>query len=253
MGGDEAPDARLTGLRVMVAGATGKTGRLVVEKLLAKGVPVVAFARNAARAERELPVGVEVLQGDVTQYDSVARAYAGCNAVICCTGSRPGPLDPVGPFTVDFQGTANLVAAAKNAEASCKAFVLVSSIGADDILFPLNLAWGVLFWKKRGEEALQRSGLRHTVVRPGGLLDKSGSSKRGGGRRRPAGKRITMAPAGTFGLPPKEAPGSILRAQVADVAIAALVEDAAAGKVVELSVAKGAAGDLGDAFARVGF
>lgn len=45
--------------------------------------------------------------------------------------------------------------------------VLVTSVGADELLFPLNLLWGVLFWKKRAEEALQRSGLDYTIVRPG--------------------------------------------------------------------------------------
>lgn len=48
--------------------------------------------------------------------------------------------------------------------------VQVSSIGADDVLNPLNLFWGVLFWKKRAEEELQRSGLDYTIVRPGGAL-----------------------------------------------------------------------------------
>jgi hypothetical protein len=62
---------------------------------------------------------------------------------------RPA-LDPTGPFRVDFIGTKNLVAAAR--AANVKHYVLVTSIGADDLFFPLNLAWGVLFWKKRGEE-----------------------------------------------------------------------------------------------------
>ncbi len=48
-----------------------------------------------------------------------------------------------------------------------KKVVLVTSIGCDDPLFPLNLYWGVLFWKKQGEVALQRSGLDYTIVRPG--------------------------------------------------------------------------------------
>lgn len=42
-----------------------------------------------------------------------------------------------------------------------------NSSGADDPLFPLNLAWGVLFWKKRAEEEIQRSGMEYTIVRPG--------------------------------------------------------------------------------------
>lgn len=45
--------------------------------------------------------------------------------------------------------------------------VLVTSVGTDAPFFPLNLLWGVLFWKKRAEEALQRSGLDYTIIRPG--------------------------------------------------------------------------------------
>ena len=232
---------------MLVAGATGGTGRLVVEELLREGVPVVALARSAEKARRDLPPEVEVVEGDVTQFSSVARAYSGCNAVVCCTGSRPGPLEPAGPFAVDYAGTANLVAAARNDSGGCRSFVLVSSVGADELFFPLNLAWGVLFWKKRGEEALQRSGLRYTVVRPGGLTDGGRGKGRGRGGGKGKGKgRVTMAPAGTYGLPPaKEAPGSILRAQVAAVAAAALVEEAAAGKVVELAVSRPAAAGAG--------
>jgi uncharacterized protein YbjT (DUF2867 family) len=48
--------------------------------------------------------------------------------------------------------------------------VLVTSVGTDSPFFPLNLLWGVLFWKKRAEEALQRSGLDYTIIRPGGVL-----------------------------------------------------------------------------------
>jgi uncharacterized protein YbjT (DUF2867 family) len=51
--------------------------------------------------------------------------------------------------------------------AGVKKIVLVTSIGVDDPFFPLNLFWGVLFWKKRGEEAVQRSGIDYTIVRPG--------------------------------------------------------------------------------------
>ena len=105
---------------------------------------------------------------------------------------RPA-LDPSGLFRVDFIGNANLVAAASRA-GSVRHFVLVTSIGADDLLFPLNLAWGVLFWKKRGEEALQRSGLRHTIVRPGGL------------RSEGAAAPVVLRPGGTFGLRERSPP-----------------------------------------------
>jgi hypothetical protein len=44
---------------------------------------------------------------------------------------------------VDFSGTANLVALAK--QRGLRKFVLITSIGTDDLINPLNLFWGVLF------------------------------------------------------------------------------------------------------------
>ena len=103
-----------------------------------------------------------------------------------------------------------------------KHFTLVTSIGADQLLFPLNLAWGVLFWKKLGEEELQRSGLRHTIVRPGGL------------RSQGAPAPVVVKAGGSYGLPPRPAPsGSILRSQVAELCVASLTAPAAANAVVE--------------------
>lgn len=102
------------------------------------------------------------------------------------------------------QGTLNLIAAAVHT--GTPHFVLLSAIGVEDAMpNPLNLFWGTHFWKKRAEEALVRSGLTYTIVRPGpnaddipanakgplfGLLPKS---ERGVGS-------VVMRPAGTFGM-----------------------------------------------------
>lgn len=61
-------------------------------------------------------------------------------AVIVTSGAND-KADPLGPFNVDYNGNLNLIAAAK--AAGVKHFVLVTSIGTDDILNPLNLFWGV--------------------------------------------------------------------------------------------------------------
>lgn len=65
----------------------------------------------------------------------------------------------------------------------------------------------ILFWKKRAEEALQRSGLKHTVVRPGGLKSRLSPGESTAGN-------IVMGRAGTYGFPPLQKSGSILRSQV---------------------------------------
>lgn len=65
----------------------------------------------------------------------------------------------------------------------------------------------ILFWKKRAEEALQRSGLPYTVVRPGGLKSKLSPGESSAGS-------IVMGRPGTYGFPPLQKSGSILRSQV---------------------------------------
>ena len=155
------------------------------------------------------------------------------NALVICTGARDFFTDPAAPFSVDFAGTANLVAAAKNSGSTFKRVVLVTSIGADDLINPLNLFWGVLFWKKRGEEALQRSGLPYTIVRPGGLKSKLPPGETDAGF-------IVAKPPGTYGVPPLRKAGSILRSQVAEVCVESLVTPAADGRVLEIIAERGA-------------
>ncbi|GFR44074.1 hypothetical protein Agub_g5234 [Astrephomene gubernaculifera] len=182
--------------KVLVAGATGGTGN--------NGAG--GTTHSTAAPTGPLAAEVEEVWGDVTQYGSLPPAMEGCTAVVCCTGARDAS-DPLGPFNVDYQGTLNLIAAAK--QLGVRHFVLVSSIGADDLLNPLNLFWGVLFWKKRAEAELQRSGLPYTIVRPGGLKSKLKQGESAGS--------IVMAAPGTFGFPPGKKSGSILRSQVGPV------------------------------------
>lgn len=226
-------DQRFEGMKVLVAGATGGVGRAVVKQLAAQGIAVRALVRDGVKAAGMLPKaseGVEIVEGDVYKFSTVAKAMAGCNAVICATGPTDR-LNPLGPYTVDCEGTKNLVAAA--AQKGVSKFVLVTSIGCDDPLFPLNLYWGVLFWKKQGEVALQRSGLDYTIVRPGGLLNEPRSGQKAG--------NVVMGGPDAYGLPPRKQPGSILRSQVAEVCVSALVDPAASRKLVEIIAEQSAA------------
>ena len=110
----------------------------------------------------------------------------------------------------------NVVEASK--AAGVKQMVLVSSIGTDEpIANPANIFWGILFWKKRAEEHLQRSGLPYTIVRPGGLVtdevDMKDSKKRRKGKKSSGKGAVVMGRAGTYGFPPKKS-GAVLRSTV---------------------------------------
>jgi len=223
-----AADERYKGIKVLVVGAGGGVGKAVCSQLSAQGIPVRAFVRDAVRASSSLPSaaqGVELIEGDVYKYETVARALGGGGFTAVINASGPTDrFNPLAPFQVDYQGTQNLVAAA--AQAGVQKFVQVSSIGADDPLFPLNAFWGVLFWKKQGELAVQRSGLDYTIIRPGGLLNAPRTGK--------GEAHVVVAGPDSFGLPPRRMPGSVLRSQVAEGCVAALVEPAATNKILEV-------------------
>ena len=158
---------------VLVAGATGGTGRAVVTNLQAQGYRVRAFVRDEGKARVVLGDDIEYVTGDVRQIDTIRPAVAGVTHVISAIGSsRTDPAN--NPEAVDYMGVKNLADA--SAEAGVRQFVLVSSTGATQEDHFLNKNFdNILNWKFKGEEALRASGVPYTVVRPGGLVNTPGN------------------------------------------------------------------------------
>lgn len=219
-------------MKTFVAGATGETGRRIVEELVQRNIPTRVLVRDADSAREILPPAAEIVVGDVTQPESFSEAIGGCTVLICATGARPS-FDFTGPLRVDYFGTKNLVDAAK--ANNIEHFVFVSSLCVSQLFHPLNLFWLVLFWKKQAEDYLQKSGLTYTIVRPGGLRNQDSSD------------RIVMSGADTL------FEGSIPRRKVAFTCIEALSQPAARNKIVEI-VAREEADDrsFAELFASVG-
>lgn len=161
--------------RVLVAGATGKTGQHIVAQLLENGYEVRALVRNADTAAEKLDPQVDLAVGDVTKPESLAAAFSGVARIISAigAGAKEGPNSPE---FVDYAGNNNLVDAAR--EANVRQFVLVSSMGVTHEDHVLNKIFGnVLIWKLKGEDYLRSSGINYTIVRPGGLHDKPGGEQ----------------------------------------------------------------------------
>lgn len=157
---------------VLVAGATGRTGREVVSELLRKGFRVRAFVRDLDSAREKLSSDIEFAKGDVRERETIDAALDGVSIIISTIGASRG--DPSnGPEFVDYGGVRNLADAAVEAQVSH--FVLVSSMGVSQKDHALNTMFGnILNWKFKGEEALRNSGVPYTIVRPGGLTDDPG-------------------------------------------------------------------------------
>jgi uncharacterized protein YbjT (DUF2867 family) len=85
------------------------------------------------------------------------------------------PIGNNSPKNVDYQGVSNLVEAAKTV--GVVRFLLISSIAVTKPEHPLNKFGKVLDWKLKGENALRKSSLTYTIVRPGGLTNDPGGQK----------------------------------------------------------------------------
>ncbi|MGL5833885.1 MAG: SDR family oxidoreductase [Waterburya sp.] len=203
-------------MKIFVAGATGKTGKHIVRQLIdqiEQDFTVTALVRDRSRGTTILPDNTELIVGDILKPATFESALADCNVVICATGASPS-LNPTEPYQVDYEGTKNLVDAAK--KHGIEHFVLVSSLCTSKFFHPLNLFWLILYWKKQAENYLQSSDIPYTIVRPGGLKEEDNADN------------IIMSQADTL------FDGSIPRQKVAQVCIAALSQPAAKSTIVEI-------------------
>jgi uncharacterized protein YbjT (DUF2867 family) len=200
-------------MKAFVAGATGQTGQRIVKELVTRGIPVRALVRDLAAARSILPTEAELVVGDVLDPKTLASAIGDSTVVLCATGAKPG-FDPTAPYKVDYEGTKNLVEAAKAKQ--IEQFVFVSSLCTSKLLHPLNLFFLILVWKKQAEEYLQKSGLTYTIVRPGGLKNEDNTDA------------VVMSSADTL------FDGSIPRTKVAQTCVEALFSPSAHNKIVEI-------------------
>lgn len=173
---------------VLVAGATGATGALVVRALRERGLRVRCAVRDPRRAEKLLARcgDAEFVQADLQDAAALSEALRGVDLVVCAAGSRVlvspcvsvlawaagAPQPPGSAYWSDYVGVRNLVAAAR--EARVRHFVLVSSAAVTRAWSPMSLLLnaflgGVMHWKLEGERALRASGLAYTIVRPTAL------------------------------------------------------------------------------------
>jgi putative NADH-flavin reductase len=75
-------------VKVLVLGATGGTGREIVQQLKTRGHAPVALVRSTVKVEE---LGATLIQGDARDEAVLFEALAGCDAVISALGTPPSP------------------------------------------------------------------------------------------------------------------------------------------------------------------
>jgi uncharacterized protein YbjT (DUF2867 family) len=140
-----------------ITGATGFVGSAVLDAALAEGHQVRALARRDQPARD----GVEWVRGDLGDTAALAALVAGADAVIHVAGLTNTP-DPAAFEAANVTGTANVIAAMK--QAGARRLVFVSSLAARK---PELSAYGAS--KAKAEALVEASGLDWTTVRPPGV------------------------------------------------------------------------------------
>jgi len=141
---------------ILVAGGTGRLGSLVVGRLVRGGSEVRVLTRRPERAAHLADDQVHVAVGDVRDRGSLLRAAAGVDVVVSAVHGFVGPRG-ISPATVDRDGNANLVDAAKAVGAD---FVLMSTVGAG-----ANSPMELFRMKHAAEQYAADSGVGTTIVR----------------------------------------------------------------------------------------
>ena len=210
---------------VVVAGGHGKVGLRLLGLLADGGHRARGLIRNPGHAADIEALGAEAVLCDMEALDDIAGCCEGADAVVFAAGAGPGS-GAERKRTVDYGGAVKLIEAAR--ANGIDRYVMVSAILVDrpdrwrEEMLPYYEA------KRDADEALVRSGLTCTIVRPGMLTDDAGSG---------------LVEAG-FGLERGEIP----RDDVAATLLAALPAENTHGKAFDLVAG---ADPVADAVARL--
>ena len=198
-------------MRVLVLGATGGAGRLIVGEAREKGHAVVALVRSQANAVGL--AGAELVEGDARDEGALTRAIAGCDAVISSLGTAISPFREV-----TLLSTATRALVAVMARQNVRRLVCITGMGAGDSrghggffydwLFQPLLLRKVYEDKDRQEDVIRASALDWIIVRPTLLNDEPARG----------GVRALTDLSGVHG-------GKIARADVADFVVQQLPAD----------------------------
>ena len=149
--------------RVLVAGATGQLGSVIVKKLASAGVPVRAVARNAQKLESLKGPGVETKAVDLMNLAALTEACRGVGQIVSTVNNAMGS-GATSPTKIDLTAHQNLCAAARNAGVRRITFISARGIDQDSPVDLFRIKWYI-------EDAIRRSGVPYVIVRPTAFMD----------------------------------------------------------------------------------
>ncbi|EDW81255.1 uncharacterized protein Dwil_GK11124 [Drosophila willistoni] len=156
--------------RIAIIGGTGMTGQCAVDYALEKGLTVRLLYRTEATVPERFKSKVQLVQGDVTNYEDVKRLIEGVDGVSVILGTR----NKLEATTELSQGTENLIKAMKEAKLS-KFSIVMSSF----LLRSLNEVPAVFHRLNEEHQRMldltKASGLEYIAILPPHIADEPAS------------------------------------------------------------------------------
>lgn len=195
-------------MSVVVTGATGHLGRLIVESLLRRGVPagqIVALGRSVDRLADLADRGVVVRAADYTDPDSLRAAFADAEKLMFVSGSEVGQRVPQHH---------NVIEAARRAGVGLVVYTSIAHADTSDLLLAAE--------HRATEEELRASGLPYVLLRNSWYLENY------------TGQLANYLAHGVAGSAGDGRVSAATRADYAEAAAEVLTTEGHAGRVYEL-------------------
>ena len=146
---------------MLVVGATGQLGRVIVRKLVASGTPVRALARDPTRLVGQ--GGIEIAAVDLLDVPRLTEACRGVDQIVATANNNMG-VGANSPTRVDLAAYQNLCAAARNAGVRRIVYVSYRGVTQNAPVDIFRVKWYI-------EDAIRRSGIPHVMLRPTSFMD----------------------------------------------------------------------------------
>jgi NADH dehydrogenase len=149
--------------RVLVAGATGQLGGVIVRRLLEAGVPVRALGRNREKLAALERAGAEAAAVDLLDVARLGQACRDVDQIVSTANNFLG-TGRASPGRVDLTAHQNLCAAARNARVRRLVYVSFRGASAGEANDFFRLKWYI-------EDAIRRSGVPYVILRPTAFME----------------------------------------------------------------------------------